>query len=77
MTVFSMPDVLRHLFGGRRKNKSVFKTEKEAYDFCRRVYNQSGGVPAELRRTYDFYLKNYNDECAETRPERDQNHAAA
>jgi hypothetical protein len=77
MTVFSMRAALRLFVGGKKKNKSVFRSEKEAYDFCRRVYKESGGVPPELRRTYDFYLKNYNGDCAETGPERDNNHAVA
>jgi hypothetical protein len=60
---FGLPDVLRHFFGGDKKEKPAFKTEREAYDFCRETYNKTGGVPDELRRTYEFYVKNFNDEC--------------
>jgi hypothetical protein len=78
MAVFSMHDVLRHLFGGKKKNKSAFKSEKEAYDFCRGVYKRSGGVPLELQRSYEFYLRNYNDHCTdEVRPAPNKNKAAA
>jgi len=28
--------------------------------FCQRVYKETGGATQELRRAYDFYLKNYN-----------------
>lgn len=55
---FSLADMFRHFAGGSQKEKSVFKSEKEAYDFCRRLYKDSGGVTPELRRTYEFYLKN-------------------
>jgi hypothetical protein len=36
-------------------------SEQEAYDFCKKVYNETGGPTQELRRAYDFYLKNYHD----------------
>lgn len=62
----SLRDMLRHLMGGDRKPESAFKSEKEAYDFCRQVYNESGGVAPELRRAYEFYQKNYDDGCDPT-----------
>ena len=49
--------------GGAKKEKSIFKSEKEAYDFCREVYEKRGGVTPELRRAYEFYMKNSADEC--------------
>ena len=63
MAVTSLRDALRFFFGGEKKERSVFKSEKEAYDFCRQVYNETGGPTQELRRAYEFYLKNCNDNC--------------
>ncbi len=66
---FRLPEILRHFFGGDKKEKPAFKTEREAYDFCRQAYNESGGVPDELRRTYEFYVNNFNDRAeADRRP---------
>jgi hypothetical protein len=62
----SIADMLRFLQGGTAKEKSDFKSEKEAYDFCRQLYKESGGVAPELRRAYEFYLKNYDDGCDPT-----------
>lgn len=59
---FSLQDALRWFQGGEQKKKAAFKNEKEAYDFCRNLYKTSGGVTPELRRAYEFYQKNYNDE---------------
>lgn len=63
---FSLRDMLRFLAAPEKKKKSVFQSEKEAYDFCRSMYNSSGGVTPELRRAFEFYQQNINDEC---RPE--------
>jgi hypothetical protein len=60
---FSLADALRHFFGGDKKKKSAFKSEKEAYDFCRSVYHKTGGVTPELRRAYEFYMRNVQDGC--------------
>lgn len=60
---YSLKEMLRHLSGGDKKEKSVFRSEREAYDFCRKLYNKSGGVTPELRRSYEFYVKNFNDGC--------------
>ncbi|WP_244038524.1 hypothetical protein [Methylobacterium sp. E-066] len=60
---FRLTDVLRWFSGGDAKEKPLFKNEKEAYDFCRNAYAKNGGVPAELRRSYEFYQKNFDDEC--------------
>lgn len=60
---FSLAEALRHLFGGDKKKKPAFKSEKEAYDFCRSVYNKTGGVTPELRRAYEFYMRNSQDGC--------------
>lgn len=78
MSVFDLRDVVRHLFGGKKKNRAAFQSEKEAYDFCRSVYKRSGGVPPELQRSYEFYLKNYNDQCTDpARPQSGPNKAVA
>lgn len=65
--VFNLADILRFFSGGDSKPKPAFHSEKEAYDFCRRVYKDSGGVTPELRRAYEFYHKHYNDDCREFR----------
>jgi hypothetical protein len=62
MTI-SLADLLRFLSGGAKKEKSIFKSEKEAYEFCREVYEKRGGVTPELRRAYEFYMMNSADEC--------------
>jgi hypothetical protein len=62
---FSLREALRWIHGGASKPKPVFNSEKEAYDFCRSLYKSSGGVTPELRRAYEFYIRNYNDECGE------------
>ena len=51
---------------GQQAQKSVFASEKEAYDFCRNLYKDSGGVTPELRRAFEFYQQNLSDDC---RPE--------
>ena len=61
--MFSLRDALRHFAGGKNKEKPLFRSEKEAYDFCRRLYNESGGVSPELRKSFEFYQKNINNDC--------------
>jgi hypothetical protein len=60
---FSLADILRFFSGGEKKAKSVFASEKEAYDFCRQLYKSTGGVTPELQRAYEFYMKNSQDGC--------------
>jgi hypothetical protein len=59
----SFRDFLRRMVGGDKKPKSPFASEREAYEFCLRAYRETGGVTPELKRAYDFYLKNINDDC--------------
>lgn len=63
MAIFDLPDFIRRAFGGGKKEKSVFASEKEAYEFCLRVYKETGGVTPELKRAYEFYRQNMNDDC--------------
>jgi hypothetical protein len=71
---FSLSDMLRWFTGGDKKEKPLFQTEKEAYEFCLQVYKSTGGVTPELRRAYDFYLANSHDGCEPfARPSRDPN----
>ncbi|MBI1775584.1 MAG: hypothetical protein HYR63_09570 [Proteobacteria bacterium] len=61
--VFSLRDALRWFVGQGKKEKSPFASEEEAYQFCQTVYAKTGGVTADLRRAYEFYQKNMNDDC--------------
>lgn len=63
MAIPSLRDFLRWMAGREKKEKSVFESEQEAYEFCQRVYKETGGVTPELRRAYEFYLKNIRDNC--------------
>ncbi len=75
---FSLSDMLRFLSGGEKKKKPAFTSEKEAYDFCRNLYKKTGGVTPELRRAYEFYQKNFNDDCSTYfGPQQDKGGAAA
>ena len=62
MAISSLIDFLWRA-AGKGKPKPAFKTEKEAYEFCLKAYKESGGVTPELRRAYEFYLQNINDDC--------------
>ena len=57
----SLREMIRQQFAG--KPESPFKSEQEAYEFVQRIYKETGGVTPELRRAYEFYLKNYHDDC--------------
>lgn len=61
--VFSLRDALRWIAGGDAKEEPLFRSEKEAYEFCRQVYNETNGATAELRRAFEFYEKNFDDGC--------------
>ncbi|CAK0758929.1 hypothetical protein CCP1ISM_8870001 [Azospirillaceae bacterium] len=61
--IFTLTDVLRWFSGGTKKEKPLFKSEREAYDFCRNAYHKRGGATQELVKAYDFYLKNSGDGC--------------
>lgn len=73
---FNLWDLLR-FSASPEKKKALFANDKEAYDFCRQLYRDTGGVTPELRRAYEFYKKNLDDECREqVRPDAGKNHAA-
>jgi hypothetical protein len=63
MAIPSLRELLRWAFGGDKKKKSIFASEQEAYEFCQKVYKETGGVTPELRRAYEFYQKNFHDDC--------------
>lgn len=58
-------EILRRMFGGEKKKRSAFETEREAYEFLNKVYRETGGVTPELRRSFEFYQRNVRDECGE------------
>lgn len=59
---FSLRDLLR--WGANpKKEKSVFASEKEAYDFCRSVYHDTGGVTPELSKAFEAYQSAINEQC--------------
>lgn len=63
MAIPSLRDFLRWMAGHGKKEKSVFASEQEAYEFCQQAYKESGGVTPELRRAYEFYKQNFDDDC--------------
>lgn len=65
--MFSVRDTLRWMLGGRDKKVSVFASEREAYEFVRNAYKESGGVTPELRRTFDFYKAALKDDAGSER----------
>ena len=70
--MLSLRDMLRFFAAPDSHKKSVFQSEKEAYDFCRSLYKETGGVTPELRRAFEFHHKNINDDC---KPEARLNHS--
>lgn len=67
MAIPILSDILRRLHGGEKKEESVFKTEQEAYEWLQRAYKETGGVTPELRRAYEFYKQNIDDDCSPPR----------
>jgi hypothetical protein len=43
---------------GKDKHVQAFESEDEVFQFCDDIYRETGGATPELRRAYDFYLKN-------------------
>lgn len=64
MAIFSIREFLRLAIGRGKKEKSVFASEEEAYEFVQQAYKDTGGVTPELRRAYEFYKQNYDDGCS-------------
>jgi hypothetical protein len=53
-------DRLRGLFQRPHKSKkreAVFANAREAYEFSRRVYKETGGPTADLKRVYQTFLQ--------------------
>ena len=67
MAIPSLRDALLWMVGRGKKEKSIFASEQEAYEFCQKVYKESGGVTPELRRAYEFYKQNFDDDCPPVR----------
>ena len=64
--VFGLTALLKRMFSpDGTKSKSVFSSEKEAYEFSLHVYKDTGGVTPELRRPYQHYQSALND-CSPT-----------
>lgn len=63
MAISSIREFLRLAIGHGKKEKSVFASEQEAYEFCQKVYKETGGVTPELQRAYEFYKQNFDDDC--------------
>lgn len=63
MSMISIRDILRWMHGGDKKKNSVFESEQEAYEWCQKAYADSGGITPELRKAYEFYKKNFKDDC--------------
>ena len=63
MAIPSLRDFLWRIIGADRKPKPAFASEQEALEFCQRAYTESGGVTPELRRAFEFYQKNIDDDC--------------
>lgn len=59
---FSLRELLRWGYSPD-KEKSVFSSEREAYDFCRSVYRDTGGVTPELKRAFEAYQSAINEQC--------------
>lgn len=67
MAIPSLRDALLWMVGRGKKEKSVFASEEEAYEFCLKAYKETGGVTPELRRAYEFYKQNFDDDCPPVR----------
>ena len=64
--VFGLTALLKRMFSpDGTKSKSLFSSEKEAYEFCLHVYKDTGGVTPELRRAHRHYQSGLND-CSPT-----------
>lgn len=46
---------LRRLFTSAASRRPVFGNSRQVYDFCRQIYNTSGGPTPALRKLYEDY----------------------
>ena len=49
---YKFTDLLRWWQAESRDERPAFKSDSEAYDFCREAYMRTGGVSPDLRLTY-------------------------
>lgn len=64
MSIFSLRELLRLAIGRGKKEKSPFASEQDAYEFCLKAYKETGGITPELKKAFEFYRKNTNeDQC--------------
>ena len=62
VAVTSLRDAFRWFSGANTKNNPLFRSEREAYDFCLKVYNETGGASDDLKRAFEFYRTNFDDD---------------
>ena len=62
---YKFTDLLRWWQAESRDERPAFKSDSEAYDFCREAYMRTGGASPDLRLTYEFYVKNFDDARSE------------
>ena len=58
---YTLTDLLRRWTTPVAQKRPAFLSDDEAYEFCRQAYEKSGGVSADLRQAYPFYVKNFDD----------------
>jgi hypothetical protein len=58
---YTLTDLLRWWQADAKLARPAFASNREAYNFCRTAYQKTGGVSADLRLTYEFYVKNFDD----------------
>ena len=58
---YTLTDLLRRWTTPVAQKRPAFLSDDEAYEFCRQAYEKSGGVSADLRQAYQFYVKNFDD----------------
>ena len=57
---YTLTDLLRRWTTPVAQKRPTFLSDDEAYEFCRQAYEKSGGVSADLRQAYRFYVQNFD-----------------